>query len=388
MSNSGNRWLFVVAGAVSLTAHLSLASVFMETDDAAKIAGGSEFSVAIMGDSSVDQMLSGELNPHAPKEYQEPSSSSSELAPEKVFDTLPVKPVESLKEVTKDFVEDVAMLTPQTLERQVQDMSPREELSAQSTPAAAQLIQQENTVEDKDISQELNQLQSEKVDVKTAAILPQITQQSIVQTLDRNQIAHENKLNKKPETLQAKTINESLVQSQKSAEQLEADTDSDLIPVPQFRPLEDYKKKVQTASLAPQQPIKRVKKPLSGYDGKNKSNAKKGALDSNSKKGSSASTIRGNSKAVGNGNITNYKGKVRRKIARRFNPKTKPAKRDAVVSFTIASNGSAKSIHLARSSGNAKLDRAALSAVKRASPFPSLPSGKSTLAFHVALNTD
>ena len=384
MSNSGNRWLFVLAGAVSLMAHLSLASVFMETDNAAKIAGGSEFSVAIMGDSSIDQMLSGELNPHTPKEYQEPSSSSSELAPDEVRETLSAKPVETLKKTTKD----VPVLTPQMLKQQVQTMSPREELSARPTPEAVKLIQQKNTVEDNDLPQDLEPIQSERLTVKTAAILPQITQQNIVQSLNSNQVAPENKLNETSETLQTKTTIESLVQSQKSAEVLEADVDSDLIPVPQFRPLEDYQKKVQTASLAPQQPIKRVKKPLSGNEGKNKSNAKKGTLDSNSKKGSSASTKRGNSHAVGNGNITNYKGKVRRKIARRFNPRTKPAKRDAVVSFTIASNGSAKSIRLARSSGNAKLDRAALSAVKRAAPFPSLPSGKSKLAFHVALNTD
>ncbi len=383
-SNSGNRWLFVLAGAVSLMAHLSLASVFMDDDNTAKIAGGSEFSVAIMGDSSIDQMLSGELNPHAPKEYQEPSSSSSELAPDEVRETLSAKPVETLKNITKD----VPVLTPQMLEQQVQTMSPREELSVQSAPEAAQLIQQKNTVEDYDLPQDLEPIQSERLTVKTAAILPQITQQNIVQTLNSNQMAPENKLNETSETLQAKTNIESTLQSQKSAEVMEADTDSDLIPVPQFRPLDDYQKKVQTAALAPQQPIKRAKKSLSGNEGKNKSNAKKGTLDSNSKKGSSASTKRGNSQAVGNGNITNYKGKVRRKIARRFNPRTKPAKRDAVVSFTIASNGSAKSIRLARSSGNAKLDRAALSAVKRAAPFPSLPSGKSKLAFHVALNTD
>lgn len=384
MSSSGNRWLFVVAGAVSLTAHLSMASVFMDDDNIAKIAGGSEFSVAIMGGSSIDQLLSGELNPHALKEYQEPDSASSELAPDEVRETLPAKPVETLKKITKD----VPVLTPQMLEQQVQDMSPREELSVQSTPEAAQLIQQKNTVLGKDISQELKPAQSERLAIKTVAVLPQITQKNDVHTLDRSQIAPKNKLNETSETLQAKTNSDNLVQNQRSAEVIEADTDSDLIPVPQFRPLEDYQKKVQTASLAPQQPKNRVKKPLSGNEGKNKSNAKKGTLDSNSKKGSSASTKRGNSKAVGNGNITNYKGKVRRKIARRFNPKTKPAIRDAVVSFTIASNGSAKSIRLARSSGNAKLDRAALSAVKRASPFPSLPSGKSKLAFHVALNTD
>ncbi|WP_185983364.1 energy transducer TonB [Aureimonas mangrovi] len=47
------------------------------------------------------------------------------------------------------------------------------------------------------------------------------------------------------------------------------------------------------------------------------------------------------------------------------------------VSFTISASGSAGGVRIARSSGNATLDQAAVQLVQRASPFPAPPSGGS-----------
>ncbi|MFD2238901.1 energy transducer TonB [Aureimonas populi] len=47
------------------------------------------------------------------------------------------------------------------------------------------------------------------------------------------------------------------------------------------------------------------------------------------------------------------------------------------VAFTISGSGAASGVRLARSSGNANLDQAALQLVQRASPFPAPPGGRS-----------
>jgi len=75
--------------------------------------------------------------------------------------------------------------------------------------------------------------------------------------------------------------------------------------------------------------------------------------------------------------VTNYKGKVRRKVKRRFKrPRgSGNSGKDAVVRFVLSSSGAVRSVKLVRSSGLPKLDKAALAAVRRASPFPKPPNG-------------
>lgn len=348
----GNRSVFAIATALSLIAHIALAAMFIESDDAAQIAGGQVMSIAVMGDGAFDQLLAGEINPNLQKKFQEPHTSSPELQPVETRKMINEKPFEALKDLPKD---------PNIL---ISQMALTQTQSANN--------------------------KSEPVEIKTASILSYSAQHSSALTLENKQQVREKIDSNVPDVLASTRNKEEIARSAKPSDAIEAHSMSDLIPIPQFRPSEDYKRKVETASLAPQQPVKKTnkttRKPISGNDGKNQRNTKKGSLNGKAEKGGAGANKQGNSKSAGSGNITNYKGKVRRKIARRFNPRSKPAKRDAVVSFTIAKNGRAQSIRLARSSGNAKLDRAALSAVKSASPFPSLPSGNSNLAFHVQLN--
>ena len=46
-----------------------------------------------------------------------------------------------------------------------------------------------------------------------------------------------------------------------------------------------------------------------------------------------------------------------------------------VISFTLNANGNVLSAKVARASGTAALDKAALAAVRSASPFPPIPAG-------------
>ncbi|QXT38948.1 energy transducer TonB family protein [Gymnodinialimonas ceratoperidinii] len=81
--------------------------------------------------------------------------------------------------------------------------------------------------------------------------------------------------------------------------------------------------------------------------------------------------------------VANYPGQVMRRISRQGRPRLRHTGPDAVVAFRIASNGGLAGASIARSSGNAELDRAALSIVRRAAPFPPPPGGAQT-SFSVA----
>lgn len=83
------------------------------------------------------------------------------------------------------------------------------------------------------------------------------------------------------------------------------------------------------------------------------------------------------SKVQGNAAASNYSGTVRRKIHRAKRQRVN-IKGVALVSFNIAPNGTISGARVARSSGSAKLDRIALSQVRRASPFPPPPPGART----------
>lgn len=82
----------------------------------------------------------------------------------------------------------------------------------------------------------------------------------------------------------------------------------------------------------------------------------------------------GKSKAAGNAAVSNYPGLVMRKLSRAGKPRVN-ARGSATVAFSIASSGGLSSARIARSSGSAKLDQAALRIVKSAAPYPRPPSG-------------
>ncbi|MEO0943621.1 MAG: TonB family protein [Pseudomonadota bacterium] len=74
---------------------------------------------------------------------------------------------------------------------------------------------------------------------------------------------------------------------------------------------------------------------------------------------------------------TNYPGQIWSKL-QRGRLSGSAGRGSAVVSFRIAPNGRLAALAIARSSGVAQLDRAALSHVRRAAPFPAPPPGAKT----------
>lgn len=76
------------------------------------------------------------------------------------------------------------------------------------------------------------------------------------------------------------------------------------------------------------------------------------------------------------GSILTYAARVRAQVAS-HKPSGAGAQGTAVVSFAVTASGGLGYASLARSSGNAALDRLALAAVRGAAPFPAPPSGAS-----------
>lgn len=164
--------------------------------------------------------------------------------------------------------------------------------------------------------------------------------------------------------------------------------------------IEPVKPAVKPSPQAKKKPIKKKKraekkKPRkkksasnSGSGGKSKRNARLGTSDGSKNASRNAGKSSGKkSRKAGNASISNYKGKVRRKVRRSFKRprKGKRLRADAIVRFVLSRSGSVRSVRLVRSSGSKKLDKAALSAVRRASPFPKPPGnlGGSGLDFTI-----
>lgn len=86
------------------------------------------------------------------------------------------------------------------------------------------------------------------------------------------------------------------------------------------------------------------------------------------------STSAGKSTSAGNATASNYPGQVMRCISRAGRPRIS-SRGTAVVAFSVTSSGRVTQVGIARSSGNARLDRSAMQTIPRAGPCPAPPTG-------------
>ncbi|MBL8579585.1 MAG: TonB family protein [Mesorhizobium sp.] len=120
------------------------------------------------------------------------------------------------------------------------------------------------------------------------------------------------------------------------------------------------------------------KKTRSGNGGQSQANTRRGQADGQ-EKGDSKQASKGGSKngEVGNAAVSNYPGKVVAKLRRAMRKIPKrtlsKAQNDLQVAFTVNAAGGVSGVRIARSSGSAEVDQAALALVKRAAPFPPIP---------------
>ncbi|WP_417248149.1 TonB family protein [Celeribacter sp.] len=108
--------------------------------------------------------------------------------------------------------------------------------------------------------------------------------------------------------------------------------------------------------------------------GNAEANARAGDASGKTEAKAAARGNQGASKQSGNAAASNYPGKVMQKLSRVPRPRVR-SKGAAVVTFTLSASGGLASATITKSSGSKELDRAALTVVKRASPFPAPPAG-------------
>jgi len=81
------------------------------------------------------------------------------------------------------------------------------------------------------------------------------------------------------------------------------------------------------------------------------------------------------SRVAGRAAISNYRGRVQTHLARYKRAVRQGMRGRTVISFKLSKSGRVMTVRLVKSSGNKTIDRASLSMVKRASPFPAIPRG-------------
>ncbi|WP_173931008.1 energy transducer TonB [Chelativorans sp. Marseille-P2723] len=330
MTRSTLNW--VVAIALSLVLHASAAAMLAGTMDGTRIEGGSATTeIAVLGNAFEEMVAAGEGNDH----------SAAIATPAKSV----LRPVEP---------ETVAIApTPST-----QAVSPTG--AALSKPVAAETVTAEAI--------------QRKADVVVAA-----ASEPAGEAREQEAVVTE-----APEATRAEP-----------AEETHRELDAlQRIPMPTPRP--DYTPPQQTRAKPPaaKQPARQARPaPAAGSGGAQERDARRGAAEGGMTGRSVWARAQGAvSSRAGSAAVTNYQGKVQAKLrrAQRYPPE---ARRDRVqgeahVAFTISRDGSVGSITVVRSSGVPLLDQAAVETVRRAAPFPPIPTeiGRASWAFTVPMS--
>ncbi|MBT0958565.1 TonB family protein [Alphaproteobacteria bacterium KMM 3653] len=125
-------------------------------------------------------------------------------------------------------------------------------------------------------------------------------------------------------------------------------------------------------------PVKKAppKQAAKAPSGNAQRNNTKGAATTSSKttKGTQSGTAKRQSAQSGNAAASNYPGQVMRRISRVSKPRVK-SRGTAVIAFSVSGNGGLARVSVARSSGSAALDQAAVAVIRKAAPFPAPPKG-------------
>ncbi|WP_461432114.1 energy transducer TonB family protein [Hoeflea alexandrii] len=158
-------------------------------------------------------------------------------------------------------------------------------------------------------------------------------------------------------------------------------------PVESLNPVEDplpvefaIPANVPTPVAKPEQPKQPPRKTAGDTKSKSEVNSKAGTRDGKATaKAASSGKVESRSASASSGNAAaaNYPGKVFAKIAR-TRQRNAGGRGVVHVSFHVSTSGQAVRVAVSRSSGNARVDKAALAHIKRAAPFPRPPSGART----------
>ncbi|MEL6504907.1 MAG: TonB family protein [Pseudomonadota bacterium] len=433
---------------VSLLAHAMLASAFVAPLEETLVAGGAEVSVSVLGDAFADAVMRGEpsdslqpmedqpLNEKAPEDALKPSSSEPMDAPVEQGESLrstPPQVIETrsssteLTEVRPDMMKETSKsaldaLPVETVQPPVRSSTSAldpvrppvmERMSDATLPAKTTEMVQTDAAPKLSPAFPTEPLQATaSTAASSAPLAPMEASRSVPAPALPQSPSQQLALNVQPSSsaFEPAASASRLAPVEKEFEAPES------VTIPTARP----QRKPPVAAQA-QAPQKRVTKSQAvtrraaqrrketkrnsararkaGRTQKRKAGGNRGNAKRNARAGTSQGTARRAarnagkksraSRRAGNAGISNYRGKLRSRIMRRFRPgRIRGVRRDVVVRFVVSSNGRLRGASIARSSGNSRLDKAALRAVRSAAPFPSFPAGfgRSSLTVTVPMN--
>jgi len=367
----------VAALVTSVALHVAVAAWFLMGgfDQEVLVAGGQEVAAVQLGDGNVDTAMSG-----AAAEYEATSVTIipiTEPKPVEMTEAEAVEAVETVQPVAEEMVQPVEEATVVPVEPDIVAEAPQDTAipaPATETPAILATDVPE-IVEEVETVQPVEEVQEKQTEPPVAQ-KPQ--QPDEAEAREQKRLAAEKQREKERKAEADKRRRE---QAEKRKQEAAA----------------EQKKKAEAARAkrAAQAAERRAAKTRSaGQNGSGNTSTRKGSADG--KTGKSAGASKGKSKAntAGNAAVSNYPGKVRARVSRAANriPRSlrSRAKGDVVIAFTVTANGGLGGVSVARSSGNAALDSAAVAAVRRAAPFPAIPdgAGRSSWQFTVPIRLD
>jgi protein TonB len=402
--------------------HVAVALFFIQATDEAVQMEGADFSGIAMLGSPEDQVQAGETS-DAEEAVDVTMVTMLDAVPVETVDAQPV-PVDDLAEAT-DAVEAVTTES-ETLEpiegTPVEPVQPAER--AEAVTAELQAASQAERAE------------PEAVEGKPAPAVTETAPE--VLATDRAELVDDDNFVQKPaetpaakpvetaetaqsaetvETAKAEQVENAKAETAEIAKSEPTETKpvepvEDATPKPETKASQPVEKKAEPAKQAQKKPAEKkpaaekktakqkteegkkvaekgeAKPKKSGNGGQNQTDARRGQADGQ-EKGDSKQASRGGSKngEVGNAAVSNYPGKVRSKLARVARSVRAKGRGEVVVAFAVGSNGSVRSARVTRSSGVSSVDQAALQAIRKASPFPPIPSGtgRSSWEFSIPL---
>lgn len=339
------RWnLSLVA---SCAFHAAVAATFLHAMNEEALMEGSDFSgIAYLGDS-VDQLKAGEIS-----ETQEPAVNVTLVT---VMDALPIETVHAeavpTETVPTESVEAVAVARAET---------PPVETVKRVAEQAAEPVEPETQGQ-------------AAPDLLTPDVLAS----------DRAEGVDDNVVQKPSEGIAEQP-------PEPAQEQVAQASKPDPKPVETAKPKQEKKKQAAKKTDEGRKIAEKAqaKSRKSGSGGQNETDSRRGQADGR-EDGDNRQASRGGSRngKTGNAAVSNYPGKVRAKLSRAARKLRAKGRGEVLVAFAVGTGGNVKSVRIARSSGVASVDEAALSAVRKAAPFPPIPddAGRSSWEFSVPL---
>jgi protein TonB len=150
---------------------------------------------------------------------------------------------------------------------------------------------------------------------------------------------------------------------------IETEAENMAVPMRRPKPTPAERKPVSKPAATARKPDKKKAKPKRQRSDTGQGRRQSGARAASSRSGSGPQRT-----APSPGHVRRYAGMVRARIARN-RPSGRGRRGTAVVRFAVSRGGGLRYVRLIRSSGNGALDRAAVSSVRRAAPFPRPPRG-------------